>query len=99
MREKIILKLDSQKAVIEKLLKEDERCRNDDKWLTYRFFQHYTKIYIPFSDFKKIPAFANAQKIRQVIQNKNNKYLPTNPEVRYERGISEDEWRSWLKKQ
>ena len=37
------------------------------------FFRHYTKIYIPFEDFVKIPAFANAQKIRQKLQNKEGK--------------------------
>ena len=62
--------LKTQKQVILNILRNDERARNDDKWLTYRFFSHYTKIYIPFEDFVKIPAFANAQKLRQIIQNK-----------------------------
>ena len=92
------MKLDTQRAIIEKILKEDERARNDDKWLTYRLLRHYTNVFIPFEDFKKIPAFANAQKIRQKIQNKEKKYLPTDPKVRQKRRIAEEDFRQWMLK-
>jgi hypothetical protein len=69
------------KEIIERLLAEDERCRNDDKWLTFRVIQHYTKIYIPFEDFKRIPDFASVKRIRAHIQNKEGRFLPTDPEV------------------
>lgn len=89
--------LNTQKKQIEWLLKTDERCRNSDKWLTWRFLNFYTSAYIPFDDFKKIPAFANAQKIRQVIQNKENKFLPTDPKVRERRGIRDQEVKDVIK--
>ena len=79
--------LKTQYEQIEWLLKTDERCRNDDKWLTWRLMKFYTNIYIPFEDFEKIPAFANSQKIRQKIQNKEGKYLPTDPEVIKRRNV------------
>jgi len=75
--------------IVLKLLKEDVRCRNDDKWLTYRVMRHFTKIYIPFEDFKKIPAFETVKRCRANIQNKYGLYLPTEPEVLKKRGHRE----------
>lgn len=59
------------------LLKEDVRCRNDDKWLTFRVMRHFTNIYIAFEDFNKIPAFETVKRCRAKIQNKDKLYLPT----------------------
>ena len=61
------------------LLSTDERCRNDDKWLTYLVMRHFTKIYIPFEDFNKIPAFETIKRTRAKIQNKMGLYPPTDP--------------------
>lgn len=83
----------TQKKIIEGILEKSERARNDDKWLTYLLLRHYTKVFIPFEDFKKIPAFANAQKIRQRIQNKEKRFLPTDPKVRQKRGVRNSEIR------
>lgn len=69
------------RAVILNLLETNEKCRNDDKVLTYLVMRHFTRIYIPFEDFKKIPAFATIQKVRQHIQNKEHLYPPTDPAV------------------
>jgi len=66
-------------------LKNDERCRNDDKWLTYRVMSNFTKIYIPFEDFKKIPAFETIKRCRAKIQNVDKLFLPTLEEVKKKR--------------
>ena len=63
------------------LLKDDVRCRNDDKWLTYRVMRFFTNIYIPFEDFKKIPAFETIKRCRAKIQNVDQLYLPTEEQV------------------
>lgn len=68
-------------TIVRLLLEKDERCRNDDKWLTYRVMRHFTKIYIPFEDFKKMPAFETVKRCRAKIQNKEHLYLPTDPKV------------------
>lgn len=73
------------KEIIEELMTKDERCRNDDKWLTYLVMRKFTNIYIPFEDFQKIPAFATIQKVRQFIQNKEGRLQPTDPCVFYKR--------------
>jgi len=79
----------------EKFLKEDERTRNDDKWLTYKVMREFTNIFIPFEDFKKIPAFETIKRCRAKIQNKEHKFLPTNPEVRRKRKIREEDFARW----
>lgn len=73
------------RELVMKLLSSDERCRNDDKWLTFRVMQHFTKIYIPFEDFKKIPAFETIKRCRAHIQNKCLLFLPTLESVRRRR--------------
>ena len=92
----IKLGLKTQYAQIEWLLQNDERCRNDDKWLTWRFMGLYTKMYIKFEDFAKIPAFANIQKLRQRIQNKEHRFPPTDPKVLKMRGITQGVMREFM---
>ena len=67
--------------LILELLEKDIRCRNDDKWLTYKVMRHYTNIYIPFEDFNKLPAFETIKRCRAKIQNKEKRFLPTSEEV------------------
>ena len=65
------------KELVRNEMKEDERCRNDDKWLTWRVMRHFTSIYIPFEDFSKMPSFETIRRARQIIQNKDGVLLPT----------------------
>lgn len=67
--------------IVEQFLKEDERCRNDDKWLTYKVMRCFTNIYIPFEDFSKMPAFESIKRCRAKIQNELKLYPPTDPEI------------------
>jgi hypothetical protein len=77
-------------VIVAQLMTEDERCRNDDKWLTFRVMQKFTNIFIPFEDFKKIPAFETVKRVRAKIQNKELRLLPTNREVALKRKMRED---------
>ena len=62
------------REVVEKLLKENKRCREDIKYLTYMAMRHYTRIYIPFEDFKKIPSFESIARCKRDIMNKEGKF-------------------------
>lgn len=62
------------KKVVEKLLREDEVCRRDTKILTYKVLRHYTNIFIPFEDFKKIPTFESIARCKRDIMNKEGKF-------------------------
>jgi hypothetical protein len=69
------------KEIILKLLASDNRCRNDDKWLTYRVMRTFTNIYIPYEDFDKIPSFETIKRTRAYIQNVDKQFIPTDPNV------------------
>jgi len=61
------------KEIIKKLLKEDEKCRNNEKWLCYKVYDEICKekgqgIFIPFRLFKKLPAFETINRIRKSIE-------------------------------
>jgi len=68
---------DTVKVIIERLLREDVRTRNDDKYLTFRVMSHFTRIFIPFEDFKKMPQFESVSRIRRMIQSKRKDLRPT----------------------
>lgn len=79
--------------MITELLENDVRCRNDDKWLTYQVMRRFTKIYIPFEDFQRIPAFETIKRVRAKIQNKEKRFLPTDPKVLVKRGHRQEVFR------
>lgn len=88
---------ESVEGIVELLLKNEERCRNDDKYLTFRVMQQYTKIYIPFEDFKKIPAFETIKRARAKKQNKEMVYLPTDEDVLKKRKLRQEDIKEWAK--
>ncbi len=83
------------------LMQNNERCRNDDKFLIWKFLRDVAgiNIYIPFEDFARMPSFESIRRIRAHIQNKEGTLLPTDEKVRRARRINEVEWRAWLAKQ
>lgn len=85
------------KAIVEYLLETDERCRNDDKYLTYKVFRYFTKIFIPFEDFNKIPAFETVKRTRASIQNVERRFMPTNPDVIARRQKRQGEVKEFLR--
>lgn len=85
------------KNIVLKLLEEDVRCRNDDKWLTFRVMQHFTKIYIPFEDFKKIPSFETIKRVRAKIQNEDKLFIPTDERVLKKRSNFRKAVKIWSK--
>ncbi len=71
--------------VVERLLKSDKRCRTDTKWLTYRTMRFYTKIFIPFQDFLKMPSFESVARCKRDLMNKEGKF---NDEFIPEEGVT-----------
>jgi len=91
----VITELEQVGVLVEKILRDDERARNDDKWLIYKVMRQYTNIFIPFEDFAKLPAFGTITRQRRMIQNKQGKYLPTIPEIIQKRHIREELVKAW----
>lgn len=66
---------------VERILKEDDRARNDYKWLLYRVYQEVaheqgSNIFIPFEIFSKLPSPETVSRCSRHIQNDQQKYLP-----------------------
>ncbi len=69
------MKEESVKSIVEGILNEDPRTRNDDKWLTIQVLRKMGfSFYIDYRDLKDIPAFETISKCRRKIQNEENKY-------------------------
>lgn len=83
-----------------------EQTRNSDIELTIKIWETFHKqdlkqdalgnkvIYI--TKLFELPREDNIKRIRAKIQNEENKFLPTSPEIRKKRGIAEDQWREYL---
>ena len=93
---------------VETILKDHESARNNDGSL-YAYFiikycpqlvQHIHEGFkesipvIPLKNFKHLPPMENIRRSRQIIQNDNNLYLPSDPAVRKARKIKEENWRN-----
>lgn len=81
---------------------QDERCRNCDKWLTFRVFEVIAKnngerIYIPFKLFNKFPAFETVKRTRAKIQNTEGTLLPTDQKIKDKRKRRESEVKHYLR--
>lgn len=85
------------KSQVRKAMANEERCRNDDKYLTWKVMRNYTNIYIKFEDFEKLPSFETIRRTRQLLQNKEGVLLPTDPAVRVKRQEREREVKEYLR--
>lgn len=91
--------------LVRQILRENENARNNDTYLTAlvihrRMPQCYQiidgKAWIAYEAIK-IYREDHVKRVRAKIQNDEGKYLPTDPEVRKQRKISEEEWLSWTR--
>lgn len=86
-------------------LKNCNKCREDDAHLTMHVWVKYhsgkihmdgEKHYVYLSDIGDLPREDHVKRVRAIIQNVDNQYLPSNPEVRRKRKIAESDWRKYL---
>jgi hypothetical protein len=69
------------KEWVGRVLENDERARNDDRWLVVKVLQEMGfKIFIPYDQLDKMPSFESIRRCRQKIQ-EDGEYLPTNKKV------------------
>lgn len=93
--------------MVEDRLRNDEQTRNSDIKLTISvWIKYYPNYVLDTSQGEKsgifldalfeLPREDNIKRIRAKIQNEEKKYLPTDPEVRKKRNISEEAWYDYL---
>ncbi len=81
----------STKQIVEELLRDDPRCRRDDKWLIIQTLKKMGfHFYIDYRDIKDIPAFETITKSRRKIQNEENKYHAEGDDFIPEVGVTYD---------
>ena len=85
------------------ILEADVESRNDDRRLTFKVMLRLKGqsdkepvLTLKLRELRKLPAFATITRVRAIIQNQLNKYLPTLPEVRRKRLIKEDTWLEYI---
>lgn len=93
------------KDQVEYCLKHYEKSRNSDIHLTIAVWLKFYKDKVIIKDGKAfidveslfiLPREDSVKRLRAMIQNDGNKYLPTSYEVRKQRKIKEEDWRSQL---
>lgn len=97
------------RAKVLEILKEYPKARDSDIWLTIKLWtlKYPTLIdrsdpdnpKIALKDILTLPREDNVKRVRAKIQNEEGLYLPTSPEIRKQRKISEEEWKAWSVKE
>lgn len=63
------------KRIVEELLKEDPKCRDNDTWLIIQTLKKLGfHFWIDYRDINKIPAFETITRCKRMIQHNENKY-------------------------
>jgi hypothetical protein len=75
---------------VEEVLSEDDRSRNDNKWLILQTLRKMGfKIYIDYAELQRMPAFGTITRCGRFIQNTKGKHIP-NKETDRLRRANED---------
>ena len=99
-------KIKDLRKKVEDMLAKSERSRNSDQFLTIKLWvEHYPEAIkvidgekmIKLNDIMLLPREDNVKRIRAIIQNVEHRFLPTDPDVRKKRGISEHIWYQYCK--
>lgn len=88
------------KEIVEEVLKEDERARNDYKWLALMVWQRkqLIKVFIPYNQLWEMMDYSTIHRVCQVIQHDEGKYLPTDTTQLLRRRIRENVIREYFGK-
>ena len=81
----IVKNLQTVKAQVQELLERYPETRNDDFYLSYLWLKYYQKLPLPFLPFRDITGVGgrleSVRRTRQIIQNEEHRFLPTDPRV------------------
>lgn len=94
-----LLEFASTKALVERILTENEKARNSDQWLIYytlnAICQKFNKrLFIPFELFAEFPSQESITRTRRKL-NEQGKCLPTDQKVIERRRIRQRAVRDW----
>lgn len=95
--------LKTYKEKVYEILKESEKARNNDGTMIAHYLNRYCprfvskdqdgELVIRLKDFQHLPPLENLRRSRQIIQNDDGAWIPTDPAVIKARKIKEKNWR------
>ena len=89
-------KFNTTKEYVKKVLQEDERARNDDKWLILKTLRKMGyDVYIDFEDMNEMPSFGTIKRVRRKLQ-EQGMYEPEQ-EILEKRSMNEEEVREYMR--
>lgn len=93
------------RAQVEHILDKHPKARDSDQWLTIKLWTVFypSRIqdsdkgkFIYLRDVMELPREDNIKRVRAIIQNVENRFLPTNIEVVRKRKINEEVWKEYI---
>ena len=83
------------KNIVEEILSEDERARNNDLWLILQVWQkkQHIKCFIPYNQLNEMISPETITRVRRKIQNDERKLQPTDIKVEVKRRKRERQFR------
>lgn len=90
--------LNTVKKLVEEVLSEDQRSRNDYLWLILQIWQkkQFIKVFVPYEEIKNMIAPETITRCCRLIQHTLGRYLPTDPNVAFRRKIREEQIRDYF---
>lgn len=99
--------IDTLKSQVLKVLEQFPKTRDSDVvlmltlWMKYypsrvHRFDENTPKYVYLRDIIDLPREDNIKRVRAIIQNVENKFLPTSINVAKQRKINEETWRKYI---
>jgi len=96
--------LKTYKQKVRYLLEKYPQARNSDGTLVAHYIKEFHRHLIQknidgdesiaLKNIKHLPPLENIRRCRQIIQNDNEEFPPTDPEIAKARGIKEENWRT-----
>jgi hypothetical protein len=100
-----IATLNRTKERVGYLLSQHEKARNSDSWLICKYWATFYpqkitrdekgRAMIYLDEMVDVQSSESIRRTRQKIQNEEKMWMPTDPEVRKQRGISEEVYKEW----
>ncbi len=83
--------IESLKSIVSRILKRDERARDDDLWLYLQVLKEQGhKIFIDWDELSVMPRPESVSRIRRTIQNNEQQFTPSDDEYNRRKKLNKE---------
>jgi len=83
--------IESLKSIVSRILKKDERARDDDLWLYLQVLKEQGhKIFIDWDELSVMPRPESVSRIRRTIQNDEQQFTPSDDEYNRRKKLNKE---------